>query len=69
MAIDKLQAVGRNNDGTCQSDGDCDGRLVRDTERTLRSLKEQGQDGADGNPVHLVGIHTANVVQLVDRIE
>ncbi len=30
--IDKLLAVGRYNDGTCQSDDDCDGRLIRDTE-------------------------------------
>ena len=39
--------------GTCQSDGECDGRLVRDTERALRSPEGQGQDEADGNPVHL----------------
>ena len=53
-AIDKLQAVGRRNDGTCQIDRDCNERLVRDTERTLRSLKGQGQDEADGNPLHLL---------------
>lgn len=40
--------------GTCQSEGDCDGRLVRDTERTLRSPEGQGQDEADGNSVHLL---------------
>ena len=34
--------------------GDCDGRLVRDPERALRSLKGQGKDEADGNPVHLL---------------
>ena len=45
--VDKLQAVGRRNDGTCQIDRDCNERFVRDTERTLRSLKGQGQDEAD----------------------
>lgn len=40
--------------GTCQSEGYCDGRLVQDTERALRSPKSQGQDKADGNPVHLL---------------
>ena len=40
--IDKLLAVGRYNDGACQSEGDCDGRLVWDTERALRSQKGQG---------------------------
>ena len=40
--------------GTCQSEGDCDGRLVRDTERALRSPEGQGQDEADGNPLHLL---------------
>lgn len=35
--------------GTCQSEGDCDGRLVRDTEGALRSPEGQGQDEADGN--------------------
>lgn len=34
--------------------GDRDGRLVRDTERTLQSPKGQGQDKADGNPLHLL---------------
>ena len=34
--------------------GDCDGRIVRDTERALRSPKGQHQDEADGNPVHLL---------------
>ena len=34
--------------------GDCDGRLVRDTERALRSPEGQGQDEADGNPLHLL---------------
>ena len=53
-ATDELHAVGRHNDGTCQSEGDCDGRLVRDTERTLRSPEGQGQDEADGNPLHLL---------------
>ena len=40
--------------GACQSEGDCDGRLVRDPERALRSPEGQGQDEADGNPVHLL---------------
>lgn len=40
--------------GACQSEGDCDGRLVRDTEGALRSPKGQGQDEADGNPLHLL---------------
>lgn len=40
--------------GTCQSEGDCDGRLVRDTERALRSPEGQGKDEADGNPLHLL---------------
>ena len=39
---------------TCKSEDDCDGRLVRDTERTLRSPEGQGQDEADGNPVYLL---------------
>ena len=34
--------------------GNCDGRLVRNTERVLRSPEGQGQDEADGNPVHLL---------------
>lgn len=34
--------------------GDCDGNLVRDTERALRSPKGQGQDEADGIPVYLL---------------
>ena len=38
----------------CQSECDCDGRLVRDTERALRSPEGQGQDEADGNPVYLL---------------
>ena len=29
-------------------------RLVRDTERALRSPEGQGQDEADGNPLHLL---------------
>ena len=37
-----------------KSDGDCDGRLVRDTERALRFPECQGQDEADGNPVYLL---------------
>ena len=40
--------------GTCQSEGDCDGRLVRDTEGALRSQEGQGQDEADGNTLHLL---------------
>ena len=39
---------------TCKSEGDCDGRFVRDTERALRSPEGQGQDKADGNPLHLL---------------
>ena len=35
--------------GACHSEGDCDGRLVRDTEGALRSPEGQGQDEADGN--------------------
>ena len=34
--------------------GNCDGRLVRNTERVLLSPEGQGQDEADGNPVHLL---------------
>ena len=34
--------------------GDCDGRLVRDTERALQFPKGQGQDEADGDPVDLL---------------
>ena len=34
--------------------GDCDGRLVRNTERSLRCPEGQGQDESDGNPVHLL---------------
>lgn len=49
--------------------GDCDGRLVRDTERALRFPKGQGQDEADGNLYMFFDIHTANVVQLADRVE
>lgn len=31
---------------TCKSDGYCNGGLIRDIERALRSPKGQGQDGA-----------------------
>ena len=40
--------------GACQSEGDCDGGLVRDTERALRSPEGQGQNEADGNSLHLL---------------
>ena len=40
--------------GTCQSEGDCDGRLIRDIEGALRSPEGQGHDEADGNPLHLL---------------
>ena len=40
--------------GTCQGEGDCDGGLVRHTERALRHEASQGPDEADGNPVHLL---------------
>lgn len=40
--------------GTCQSEGDCDGRLVWDTERALQSPEGQGQDEVDRNPLHLL---------------
>jgi len=33
--------------GVCQSDGDCDGRLVRDTERALRFPEWQDHDESD----------------------
>ena len=40
--------------GTCQSEGDSDGGLVRHTEKALRPEADQGPDEADGNPVHLL---------------
>ena len=40
--------------GTCQGEGDRDGGLVRNTERALQSPEGQGQDEADGNPLHLL---------------
>lgn len=40
--------------GTCQSEGDSDGGLVRHTERALRPEASQGPDEVDGNPVHLL---------------
>ena len=40
--------------GTCQSEGDSDGGLVRHTERALRPEASQGPDEADGNPIHLL---------------
>ena len=55
--------------GTCQGEGDSDGGLVRNTERALRSPEGQGQDEADGNPVHLLRHPHGNLVQLADRIE
>ena len=55
--------------GTCQGEGDSDGGLVRHTEKALRPKASQGPDETDGNLVIFFGIHTANVVQLADRIE
>ena len=40
--------------GTCQSEGDSDGGLVRHTERALRPEASQGPDEVDRNPVHLL---------------
>ena len=40
--------------GTCQSEGDSDGELVRYTERALRPEASQGPNETDGNPVHLL---------------
>ena len=56
--------------GICKSEGYCDGRLVRDTERALRSPEIQVQE-TKRTEIQCIffGIHTANVVQLADRIE
>ena len=40
--------------GLAEVNATSDGRLVRDTERALRSQESQGPDEADGNPVHLL---------------
>ena len=40
--------------GTRQSEGNRDGRLVRNPERTLRLEASQGQNETDRNPVHLL---------------
>ena len=40
--------------GTCQGEGDRNGGLVRNTERSLRPEAGQGPDEADGNHVHLL---------------
>lgn len=37
-----------------QSESDRDGRIIRNTERTLRLEKSQGQDGTYGDLVHLL---------------
>ena len=50
--------------GTCPGEGDSDGGLIRHTERALRPEASQGPDEVDGNPVHLLRHHTANVVQV-----
>ena len=50
--------------GTCPGEGDSDGGLVRHTKRALQPEASQGLDEADGNPVHLLRHHTANVVQV-----
>ena len=42
------------NLGTFQGEGDSNGGLVRNTERSLRPEACQGPDEADGNPVHLL---------------
>lgn len=68
-AIDELQAVGRHNYGICQSDGGCNGRLVRDTERVLRFRSVKVRTKRTEIMYILLGIHKANVVQLADRIE
>ena len=55
--------------GTCLGEGDSDGGLVRHTERALRPEAGQGPDEADDIIYIFFGIHTANVLQLADRIE
>ena len=56
--------------GTCESEGDSDGGFVRDTERALRLEESQGQGRAKLTEILYIffGIHTANVVQLAERI-
>lgn len=44
-------------------------RLGRDPERALRSPDGQGQDEADGNPLHLLRHPHGKQVSLADRIE
>ena len=40
--------------GTCQSEGDSDGGIVRYAERTLRLEASQGRNETDRNPVYLL---------------
>ena len=56
MAKNKLSrtSIFEKDVNKCKREGNSNGWLVRDPERALQSPKGQGQDEANGNPLHLL---------------
>lgn len=51
--VEGTEREGLREERTCKSEGDSDGRIVRDAEGALRDASDQSQEERNGDPVHL----------------